>query len=97
MTTLTAEHFFFVAISLVVAGLVWKLWHYRGAIIRLQADMTLVLNELTRPLPAKRFLTCNQCTTVLTPEEFAHHRCRRVTERAEAMTGAQLRDGWSNQ
>ena len=68
-----------------VAGLGYKLLHYRKAIIQLQADMTLVLNELTRPLPSKRFLTCNQCTTVLTPEEFAHHNCRRVVDRAEAM------------
>ena len=72
-----------------VAGLLYKLLHYRAAIIQLQADMTLVLNELTRPLLKQRFITCNQCVTVLTPEEFAHHNCRRVTERAEAMNVAQ--------
>ena len=41
----------------IVAGcfafLTYKLWQYRGAIIKLQADMTLVLNELTRPLPVQ--------------------------------------------
>ena len=29
--------------------LAYKLWTYRCAIITLQADMTLVLNDLTRP------------------------------------------------
>lgn len=72
-----------------VAGVIYKLLHYRAAIIQLQADMTLVLNELTRPILKQRFITCNQCVTVLTPEEFAHHNCRRVSERAEAMSAAQ--------
>ena len=36
-------------LSLAVCGLAYKLWHYRLAIIKLQADMTLVLNELTQP------------------------------------------------
>lgn len=36
-----------------IAGLAYKLWQYRAAIIQLQADMTLVLNELTAPHPMK--------------------------------------------
>ena len=62
----------------IVAGLTLKLWHYRAAIIQLQADMTLVLNELTRPPTQQRCITCNQCDTVLTTDEFSHHACRRV-------------------
>ena len=77
------------ALAFVVAGLAVKLWTYRAAIIQLQADMTLVLNELTRPVRDRQtMITCNQCVTVLTPEEFLHHNCRRVTDRAEAMNEA---------
>lgn len=36
-----------------VVALAYKLYDYRCAIIKLQADMTLVLNELTRPVPVK--------------------------------------------
>ena len=42
--------------GVLVAGLTFlafKLWIYRAAIIKLQADMTLVLNELTRPMPVQ--------------------------------------------
>ena len=65
-------------LTVVIAALALKLWHYRAAIIQLQADMTLVLNDLTRPTPHQRFITCNQCDTVLTTDEFSHHACRRV-------------------
>ena len=78
------------SLAVIVAGLAVKLWTYRAAIIQLQADMTLVLNELTRPILSTRFITCNQCVTVMTPEEFLHHNCRRVMDRAEAMTEAQV-------
>lgn len=40
-------------LSFCIGILVVKLWHYRAAIIKLQADMTLVLNELTRPMPVQ--------------------------------------------
>ena len=66
------------ALAFVVAGLAVKLWTYRAAIIQLQADMTLVLNDLTRPTTQQRCITCNQCDTVLTTDEFSHHACRRV-------------------
>ena len=40
-------------LSFTLGCVIMKLWHYRCAIIKLQADMTLVLNELTRPQPVK--------------------------------------------
>lgn len=74
-------------LAVIVAGLTVKLWQYRLAIIQLQADMTLVLNELTRP-PLKQFITCNLCRTNMTPEEYAHHFCERLTTRAQALNEA---------
>ena len=67
-----------IALTVIVSALTVKVWHYRRAIIKLQEDMTLVLNDLTRPTPSQRFITCNQCDTVLTTDEFSHHACRRV-------------------
>ena len=37
------------SIMLYLIFLTWRVWLYRLAIIQLQADMTLVLNDLTRP------------------------------------------------
>lgn len=37
------------SILLYLIFLTWRVWMYRLAIIQLQADMTLVLNDLTRP------------------------------------------------
>ena len=74
----------------IVAGLTLKLWHYRAAIIQLQADMTLVLNELTRP-PIKSSIFCNLCQTRLTPGEYAHHFCERLTTRAKALNDAKAK------
>ena len=75
------------ALAVIVAGLILKVWHYRLAIIQLQADMTLVLNELTRP-PIKSSIFCNLCQTRLTPDEYAHHFCERLTVRAQALNEA---------
>ena len=74
-------------LAVIVAGLTLKLWHYRTAIIQLQADMTLVLNELTRP-PLKQSIMCNLCETRMSPSEYAHHFCERLTSRAQAMNAA---------
>ena len=74
-------------LTVIVFGLIRKLWHYRLAIIQLQADMTLVLNELTRP-PLKQHIHCNLCQTKMTPEEYAHHFCERLTSRAQALNAA---------
>ena len=70
-----------------VAGLAYKLWTYRLAIIQLQADMTLVLNELTRP-SLKQSILCNLCETRMSPNDYAHHVCDRITSRAKAMNEA---------
>ena len=50
---MTPEYILLVINSLLIVGLSIKLFHYRAAIIKLQADMTLVLNELTRPMPVQ--------------------------------------------
>lgn len=76
------------ALTVIVFSLIRKVWHYRLAIIQLQADMTLVMNELTRP-PLKQFITCNLCRTNLTPDAYAHHFCERLTARAQALNAAQ--------
>ena len=78
------------SLAVVLAGVILKLWHYRRAIIKLQADMTLVLNELTRP-PIKSSIFCNLCQTRLTPGEYAHHFCERLTTRAKALNDAKAK------
>ena len=47
------ESFCIYGLAVGLAILTYKVWTYRAAIIQLQADMTLVLNELTEPHPMK--------------------------------------------
>ena len=63
-----------------MVGLTVKLWQYRAAIIRLQADMTLVLNELTKPTPgiSSEMMVCNQCDRMMGKDYYAQHRCVRA-------------------
>ena len=51
--TLLEGLFLFAFLAGWLAFLTYKLLDYRVAIIKLQADMTLVLNELTRPPPVQ--------------------------------------------
>ena len=81
------------SLAVVLAGVILKLWHYRRAIIKLQADMTLVLNELTRP-PLKQHIHCNLCKTNMTPDEYAHHFCERLTSRAQALNAAKAQHAY---
>lgn len=67
--------------------LTWRVWIYRAAIIQAQADITLIMNELTRP-PLKQSIECNLCRTRMTPDEYAHHFCERLTTRAKALNDA---------
>ena len=49
----SAEHLFFGVITLWLAGLTWKLWRYRAAIMRLQRDAGTMLEYLTQPASRK--------------------------------------------
>ena len=66
-----------IALTVIVSALTVKLWHYRCAIIKLQEDMTLVLNDLTRPTQP-RTITCDVCERKFDLSEYAHHVCRRL-------------------
>lgn len=74
-------------LSVIVAGLTYKLWQYRCAIIQLQADVTLILNDLTRPTPAQS-IHCNLCQSDLPLNDYAHHDCERLVRRAKALSDA---------
>ena len=78
------------ALAIVVAGVIVKLWHYRAAIIQLQADMTLVLNDLTRP-DTTPSMVCNLCDRRMTLSEYAVHECGKMKQRADALTQAQVK------
>lgn len=77
-------------LSLTVTYLAFKLFHYRCAIIQLQADMTIVLNDLTRP-DSKPSMVCNQCDRRMTLSDYAAHDCGKMKQRADALTQAQVK------
>jgi len=81
---MTVEHLFFAVVTLWLGGLTWKLWVYRAAIIKLQEDMTLVLNDLTRPAD-KQTIYCTHCERTMNTDQYAQHRCLRDVRHAHAV------------